>query len=276
MRIDNSSAGLKEPHLFVDGGVGLWNPIPCQVWAGAWDYPIAWRATSAEATIQMIYTHLVFLFADVVCIFADDFLHIQSVAWFLTDCASLRSASSLPVHPRIIVISSDSCVNEFYQEFHKGDQKQVIESFPVVKLIHVDRSMESAFRDRLRSSIRTQMEHVQQARYDHGAYFSGLHLHGLFDLAVKHLSSNKTSPFNFVKATREGNPVPHGLSDNISHYFKVGIRGGCCLNTLISSTASALLMDHYVGTVCKSQDLAGPILSFPHRQGPNSCLVLEL
>ena len=275
LRIDNSSVGLKEPRLFVDGGVGQWNPIPCQVRAGARDYPIAWRATSVEATIQMIYTRLVFLFADVICIFADDFLSIQSVARFLTDCASLRSASSLPVCPSIIVISSDSRVNEFYQEFHKGDQKQVIESFPVVKLIHVDRSMESAFRDRLRSSIRTQMEHVQQARYDHGAYFSGLHLHGLFDLAVKHLSSNKTSPFNFVKATREGNPVPRGLSDNISHYFKVGIRGGCCLNTLVSSTASALLMDHYVGTVCKSQDLAGPILSFPHRWGPNSRLVLE-
>ena len=224
----------------------------------------------------MIYTHLVFLFADVVCIFADDFLHIQSVAWFLTDCASLRSASSLPVHPRIIVISSDSCVNEFYQEFHKGDQKQVIESFPVVKLIHVDCSMESDFCDWLCLSIRVQMEHVQQAWYDHGACFSGLHLHGLFDLAVKHLSSNKTSPFNFVKATCKGNPVPPGLGDNISHYFKVGIQGGCCLNTLVSLTASVLLMDHYIGTVCKSQDLLGPILSFPHRWGSNSCLVLEL
>ena len=275
LRIDNSSVRLKEPCLFVDGGVGPWNPIPCQVQAGVRDYPIAWRATSAEAAIQLIYTRLVFLFADVICIFADDFLSIQSVAQFLIDCASLRSASSLPVRPRIIVISSDSRVNEFYQEFLKGDQKQVIDSFPVVKLIYVDCSMESAFRDRLHASIRAQVEDVQEARYDHGAYFSGLHLHGLFDLAVKHLSSNNSSPFNFVKATREGNPVPRGLGYNISHYFKVGNQGGCCLDTLVSSTASALLMNHYVGTVCKWSGLADPILPFPTGGGPNNCLVLE-
>lgn len=271
LRVDNSSVGLKEPCLFVDGGVGPWSPIPCQVQAGVQDYPIAWRASSAEAAIRNIYARLVFLFADVICIFADDFSSIQSVAQFLIDCASLRSASSLPVRPRIIVISSDSRVNEFHQEFRKGDQKQVIDSFPVVKLIYVDRSMESAFRDRLCALMRAQVEDVQEARYDHGAYFNGLHLHGLFDQAVKHLSSNNRSPFNFVKAIREGNPVPRGLGYNISHYFKVGNQGGCCLNTLVSSTASALLMNHYVGTVCKWPFFGGPHPSISPQVGPNSC-----
>lgn len=252
LRVDNSSVEHQEPHLFVDGGVGPWNPSPHQTQAGVRDYPIAWRATSVEDTIRIIYTRLVFLFADVVCIFADDFLSIQSVAQFLVDCANLGSASSLPiaVRPRIVVISSDSCAKEFYQELRKGDQ-QLIGSFSAVKLIHINGFGESAFRDRLRASIRTQLEDVQEARHDHGAYFSGLHLHGLFDLAVRHLSSNNSSPFNFVKATREVNPVPHGLSYHISHYFEVGNRGGCCLDTLVSSTASALLMDHYAGTIGK-------------------------
>ncbi|KAA8642358.1 uncharacterized protein ATNIH1004_011302 [Aspergillus tanneri] len=258
LRVDNLSVENGEPYLFVDGEVGQSISSPHQAQAtpgpGVQDHPIAWKAASAQAAVSTIFSRLVFLFADVVCIFVDDFPSIKSCARFLLECGTKRSASSLPVavRPRVIVVmggSSDRAreqAEEFKRVLRDENCDHLPRSFSGVNFLSVDRSTDACFRDRLRASIRGRLEDMREARRDNGALFSGLHLQGLFDLAVKHLALCKDSPFNFIKATREGNPVSHGLSHHISHYFDIGNRGGCSLGTLVSSTASALLMDHYL------------------------------
>lgn len=53
-----------------------------------------------EAAILVILARFVFLFADIICIFVDDFESLQSAAHFLVECAMVGSASSLPLAVR--------------------------------------------------------------------------------------------------------------------------------------------------------------------------------
>ncbi|THC94529.1 hypothetical protein EYZ11_006011 [Aspergillus tanneri] len=200
LRVDNLSVENGEPYLFVDGEVGQSISSPHQAQAtpgpGVQDHPIAWKAASAQAAVSTIFSRLVFLFADVVCIFVDDFPSIKSCARFLLECGTKRSASSLPVavRPRVIVVmggSSDRAreqAEEFKRVLRDENCDHLPRSFSGVNFLSVDRSTDACFRDRLRASIRGRLEDMREARRDNGALFSGLHLQGLFDLAVKHLA----------------------------------------------------------------------------------------
>ncbi|THC91223.1 hypothetical protein EYZ11_009303 [Aspergillus tanneri] len=171
LRIDNLSVETNEPHLFVDGGVGQSIASSCKAQAAARpvieDHPIAWKAVSAQAAVATIFSRLVFLFADVICIFVDDFPSIQSCAQFLLACAPTRLASSLPVavRPRVIVVSGNSLDRVSAQvEFNRALHDENGGPFSGINFICVDSSSDVGLRDRLRASIRGQLEDMGEAR----------------------------------------------------------------------------------------------------------------
>lgn len=67
---------------------------------------IIWDKLSTRVVLFAVWARLVFLFADVICIFADDISDLTHVAEFLIECLKLGLASSLPVavRPRVIIV----------------------------------------------------------------------------------------------------------------------------------------------------------------------------
>ncbi|OGM39291.1 hypothetical protein ABOM_012150 [Aspergillus bombycis] len=257
LRYDTASVGSDNPTLFADGDINsnreCNDPMP-----GVHDYSVTWDVDNTNNALKLLYAHLLFIFADVVCIFADDFPDIASVAQFLIDCIESGSQSTLPrvVRPRVLVVLADypdqaiqdgSAVESFYQKLHAAGPTRLSEPFAFINLVYLDFNHSEQTRyDRLRVWLKIQSDDIRTVRRVNWAEWNTLQLNAFFRSALRQLSSNDKFPFNFVKASREENPVPAGLSNHILHYMEVGTRQGCSLETLLSSMASALIMDHYV------------------------------
>jgi hypothetical protein len=108
LRSDNASVSSPMPILFADGnpqatpGLGR-EPTT----ALAAEHPIAWNASCARQALRLVYSRLLFVFADVVCIFANDFPRLQDVAEYLINSACSSSSLPLSVRPRLVVAVSD-------------------------------------------------------------------------------------------------------------------------------------------------------------------------
>ncbi|GKZ27653.1 hypothetical protein AbraIFM66951_006113 [Aspergillus brasiliensis] len=257
LRLDSKSADTDVPILFADGGVGPCRNEKSNV-SGAQEHPLAWDILPTDDALQLVYARLLFLFADVVCIFANDFPNLPSVAQFLVNCVSLQITSTLPaaVRPRVLVVLVDkpNCTNSygpdierFYQELHQLGSCRPPSLFHCVNLLYLDSSYSELTRyDRLRSWIQRQRDEVRSVRRENWAQLSAPHLTGFFESAIRQLGTREYNKFSFVQVSREGNPVAAGLSNHITQYMDFGLRDGCSIDTLLSGMASALLMDNYV------------------------------
>jgi hypothetical protein len=259
LRSDVVSAETEAPMLFADGEIEgpLDRACSPQTAPGLVDHPIPWGSGSVRDGLRFVYARLVFLFTDLICIFGEDFSDLEEVAEFLVDCVRYQWPSTLPlaIRPRVIVALDGgsegrghaSATTGFFRKLTEVDPIQMSQSFSAINMIYLERqeTVGSTRYDRLRTWIKDHQRNVQIVRRDSWSMINAVHLVSLFDSAMKQFSSGVTSPFNFVKATREQLPVSPGLSQHLSCYLKAMTTAGCRLDTLISTTASALVMDNF-------------------------------
>lgn len=218
-----------------------------------------WDIPSAKTVLHAVWARLVFLFADVICIFADDFPDFSHVADFLVDCLRLGSASSLPVavRPRVIIVFGHARdgvpddvqqTNLLYQRLNNDTSGLLSESFSAVNMIRLEHGplSETARHERLRALIAGQLDDMQLVRQDHKVLINANHLVALFQSAFRHLADEIREPFHYVKATRAHNAVPPSLATHLAHYQGIGMQSDLCYEDLAPSIASALVMDHYI------------------------------
>ena len=256
LRYDIASWESPRPILFADGDPG-YNPRPnhLSVDEDGQKHLISWGCVSMESALLVIWSRLVFLFTDIVCIFADDFPGLSHVAKFLLACVEMQSASSLPttVRPRVIVIVSPAetiaaQTEQFYQQLHGVSYRSLLETFSAVNVVQLaDTCLSDMTRyERLRAMIFKQLDDTQTVRHDFRVVPNTIHLEGLFHYAIRHTAADIQQPFNFVKATRARRMTPTHLGGHLTHYQEIGGRVGLCYKQLAPSIASALLIDHYV------------------------------
>lgn len=257
LRYDVASWGSPRPILFADGDPGR-SPRSSYTNTEKEDghkHLISWDCLSIEIALLVLWSRLVFLFADIVCIFADDFPDLRHVAKLLVDCVEMRSASSLPttIRPRVIVIvgateNITAQTEKFYQQLYSASHRSLFESFSTVNIVQLaDTRLSDATRyERLRALIFRQLDDMRTVRQDSRVLPNAIHMGELFHCAARHTASDIQQPFDFVKATRARCMVPPHLGAHLAHYQEVGGRAGICYEYLAPSIASALLMDHYV------------------------------
>ncbi|KAH2084173.1 hypothetical protein KXX03_002649 [Aspergillus fumigatus] len=205
---------------------------------------------------DLVLARLLFLFVDVLCIFADDLGGLEGVREWLSTWARLGSASSLPhvVRPRVIVIVSDKTQSVthnlleeddfLYHLLHVGDLPffAAFGDVQVSRLPSEELSAESRFLG-LGSEISQQLRNMRQIREHHRVLFSATHLDALFDLSLRHISADPFAPFNFVRATRQQNPLDRAFTSHLIHFLEVGKRAP--YDETAAYIASAILMDAY-------------------------------
>ncbi|KAF4226043.1 hypothetical protein CNMCM6805_005174 [Aspergillus fumigatiaffinis] len=259
LRADILTTETEAPVLFADGDLvapvsdarNFRNPL------GTTDYSVAWGSLSAQMALRMVYSRLLFTFADLVCIFGDDYPDLIDVAQFLVDCVQAPPVSALPitVRPRVVVLvqghpsgsQTSSAEINFFKKLAEADVTQMSQWFSAVNLIHLDHQATGSTKyERLKSWIRKYRHEIQATRQECWARYNALHLEAFFASAVSSLASCTEASFDFVLATRQGLPVAPGLYHHISQYLEVGSQARCKSDTLLSTIASALLMDHYV------------------------------
>lgn len=226
-------------------------------------YPV--ELPSTEYSLQdIIIARLVFLFTDVVCIFADDVGGFEGTRKLLTTWAAIGSASSLPpaVRPRVIVVVSQSPSitgsvideNDFlFELLHAGDVPYFsafrdiqVSSLPAEELSSDARYMT------LCSDVSRQLRSSRVDRERYRSLFSAIHLSAFFELALHNFSASPFAPFDFIRSARDRNPLDGAFASHITSFLKVGSKTRTPYNEMASHIASAILMDAYPpGMHCK-------------------------
>jgi hypothetical protein len=134
----------------------------------------------------------VFLFADIICIFGDDFPGgLLSVTRFLAGIIWTRQGTTRPnlIRPKVIVVLTGtpdysgrtaSEIRCFYHELHATGWQHVMGLFSAVNVIYTDRAPDLVPYNNLRLSVQAQLNDVQSLRRTNGYLFTAAHLSGLF------------------------------------------------------------------------------------------------
>ncbi|KAL3246557.1 hypothetical protein ABHI18_012681 [Aspergillus niger] len=194
-----------------------------------------------QALQDIIISRLIFLFTDVVCVFADDVGGFEGTRRLLTTWAAIGSASSLPpaVRPRVIVVVSQSpsatgsVIDEddfLFELLHAGDVQELSSDARYMAL---------------GSDISRQLRNSRVDRERYRCLFSATHLNAFFELAVQNISTSPFALFDFVRSTRERNPLDGAFASHITNFLKVGSRTRTPYDEMASHIASAILMDAY-------------------------------
>ncbi|KAL3469016.1 FabD/lysophospholipase-like protein [Aspergillus californicus] len=204
---------------------------------------------------DLILARLLFLFTDVICIFADDVGGLDGVRQLLQTWTKIGSASSLPAatRPRVIIVESqsqsatDSVLDEedLLSELSGPGSAffQVFGDLEVFYLPQGSLSPQALFLG-LRREISQQLQRARAARDRHNAIFSANHFNRFFDLALSH-TSHLSRPFNFIRSARESRPLDDAFASHLTRFISAANKTRLPYDSVASYIASAILMDAY-------------------------------
>ncbi|PYI07374.1 FabD/lysophospholipase-like protein [Aspergillus sclerotiicarbonarius CBS 121057] len=207
---------------------------------------------------DIVLARLLFLFVDVLCTFADDIGGLGAVRELLSTWVRLGSASTLhrAVRPRVIVVLggqiqsiTHSLLEEedfLFELLHVGELPffTVFGDIQITRLSGEELSPEARFMA-LGSDISHQLHNSKLCREHQQALFSAVHTNAFFELALQHISTDPLSSFDFIRASREGNPVDGSFISHLINFLEVGNKSRAPYDTMASYIASAILMDAY-------------------------------
>ncbi|OQE10096.1 hypothetical protein PENFLA_c094G09948 [Penicillium flavigenum] len=260
LRYDVASLQSRRPVLLADGDIPNTDKLyPAKRLDAGVGHPVPWNNYSATKILLVLWSQLIFVFTDVVCIFIDDAACLEKVVHFLVSCLQLRSASSFSSQhlPRAIFIHGASVINEergmpgiglLYRRIQESGYNDLSGLFSSsISLYLQDNNFSDITRfQRIKASITEQIDAISSIRQENQARPNGTHLIALFQAAIQHTLKDISHPFDFVKATRKDRPVSLCAEPYLAHYLETGHRANLPLSGLAATISSALFMDHYV------------------------------
>ncbi|KAJ5456073.1 uncharacterized protein N7458_004337 [Penicillium daleae] len=263
LRYDIASLESRRPVLLADGDILHTDDFyPAKRLEAGVGHPISWDNHSGGKILLVLWSRLIFLFTDVVCIFIDDISSLERAAHFLVGCLELRSASTFPPQhlPRVIFIYGSTVekgevdkldIGPISRRIHESGYDDLSGLFSSSMTIYLQDShlSDTVQFQRLKASITEQVDDISSVRQEFQARPNGRHLTALFLLAIQHTLKDVANPFDFVTATRKDRPVSLCIEPHLTHYLEIGQRADFPLPGLANTIASALFMDHYVPNI---------------------------
>ncbi|EAS29982.3 uncharacterized protein CIMG_08728 [Coccidioides immitis RS] len=264
LRVDDHSRQSDHPRLFVDIDLSQRRILPAfnsfKLCHRHETIPVNWNGLSHWDPYDVILSRLLFLFCDVVCIFADDIGGLEAVRSLLQTWVSIGSASSLPrcIRPRVIIVKGVShCESVTERLLHEDDflldildYQNVPPLFSCFANVSVSCMQSSELSAEARylqlgADIREELYKARQAREARRLMFSALDLDCLFMDALREFATDALSPFDFLQSSRKGNQLSGSFVSHLSAFFSEGLRLHVSYDNMASYVASAILMDAY-------------------------------
>lgn len=260
LRLDSTTISSDLPLLFADSDP--WAAIPRRIGISttqeALTLPIAWNPPPKQSIKDLIYARLIFLFSDVVCIFADDLGGLEAVARYLTTWIKIRSSSSLSqkIRPRIIIVLNEDTVVATQNVLELGelrfclqqeDQVRRDDAFSSITLLRLGGAQLSALarHRRLKEVLSKEVDLARANRIEERVLFSATHFDAFFRQAVTHTSQSITEPFNFISRSRIGNEIQPDYQTHLSTFLELGRNCRLKNDEITLFIASSILMDSY-------------------------------
>lgn len=252
LRYDMATWDSRVPILFADSKIpqakDLSPPKRLDVGSG---YPMSWPEDSHARILTHIWGRLIFMFAEVVCIFLDDFNELSEVIDFIEKCFKAYSdnCSISMTYPRIVVAYSATSdqKHEFAERIYEKLEGIKLDTSVSFKVVCIDGSLSDIAKyQHLRAAVAEGPDGTTSLNEGNQYKASTLQLATLFRKALKHTVTAIGKPFDLVGAVREERPVNPYLEEYLFCYFDAGRQACIQPRDLASSIASAALMDHYV------------------------------
>ena len=178
----------------------------------------------SKEIFDVIHARLLFLFVNVLCIFADDFPDFLDVVNLLQKWASFGKNSSTLSLPqlRVIIVKRGRAADpsptfdlleteDVRFNLQRPEIVQFYSSVTVLYLADEQISPLARYR-RLKELLQRQLDKAVHFRQACGTLFSALHLACFFSRAVKYFASTTTRSFDYTLSTRPNESFDWGYS----------------------------------------------------------------
>ena len=211
----------------------------------------------SKEIFDVIHARLLFLFINVLCIFADDFPDFLDVVNLLQKWASFGKNSSTLSLPqlRVIIVKRGRAADpsptfdlleteDVRFNLQRPEIVQFYSSVTVLYLADEQISPLARYR-RLKELLQRQLDEAVHFRQACGTLFSALHLAYFFSRAVKHFASTTTRPFDYMLSTRPNESFDWGYSQHLVSFLQLGTACKAPCDAIVSHIASTILLDAY-------------------------------
>ncbi|GKT68914.1 patatin family protein [Colletotrichum tofieldiae] len=200
---------------------------------------------------------MLFPFADVVCLFADDVGGVEVVAQRLASWLTLETPSTSSVRPWLVVVTNggeeSSARNQLLQAVRKRTNVHASERFHGVRVISLADTSPKSLRRRLHSlrwdilsnELSYMAETKRVERVLASCLFSATHLAGLLRHATAQLGDADAPPLNFLAVSRLDNPVAADLQAHLARFLTHCDSVDTLKRFAVPVIASSFLLDHY-------------------------------
>ncbi|EOA87842.1 uncharacterized protein SETTUDRAFT_161055 [Exserohilum turcica Et28A] len=243
LEADNSTLDNKHPLLVasvdLDNACSKQKPLRKQ--NGRPLYRIRWLSHKSPASetdffVEIIVGRLLLSFIDVVCLFLDDFSTREEGIQFLQRCDNHAKLSG-GWKPRVILITSSTYRHRGYLGLTTfGSIQRVVLPAP-------RRKAPSSRFFALERAILSSVEMVRKSRSASRMLYSAHHLNVFFESALGHTASCISTPFNFIFATRQCNPVEDHLWLYLQKFLGLCITSQMSQEATLEYMASAIMLD---------------------------------
>ncbi|OCT52721.1 hypothetical protein CLCR_10470 [Cladophialophora carrionii] len=213
-------------------------------------FQVSWPPESQKALLDAVISRLLFLFTDVVCLFADDLGGFEATRRLLTTWARLAigSHTGTTIQPHVLVVYREpekqcSAYEDFFPDLNREvDTSRV---FAAVKLVRLPQQYQRNRRERLKFAheLHDSFHKVRGDRMEASMLFVATHQAALFQRALSHVTRTAATPFNFVKAARQGNEVSLNLIEHTENVLKLSQK--LPSSVVVSVIASSAILDAY-------------------------------
>jgi hypothetical protein len=212
-----------------------------------------------DGTTDSIYSRLLLPFADVICFFSADLGGFRQIAQHLAKWLEKGQPSTIPrsTYPRVIIVTEKIPLGaEREKEAKKAflwllreetthNLSEQISDIHVVALLPVYKVSSKARYRRLKECLLNRSDEVRRRREDTRTLFSARHFTALFQYACNHFSQPSKEPFDFIKASRNQNPIAKDLAEYISNLLKHIKSAKELIEFAVPVIASSFLLDNY-------------------------------
>jgi hypothetical protein len=243
---DDSTSDDKHP-LFIaslDINNACGKQKPPQKQAGHSRHKVMWLSEKppvigTESLVETVVGRLLLLFADVVCLFLDDFSTREAGIQFLQRCAS-HSSLLQGWKPQVIFVSRST---------YKRTSAPNLPTLGGIRHVTLPANSRKIPLSRryltLKKTMLSSIETVRNGRDASKRLYSAYHLNVFFELALRHVTTCASPPFNFILATRQCNRIEDHLWTDLQNFLDLCAANNATKEATLEYIASAFLLDSF-------------------------------
>ena len=255
LRLNASTSLFRNPILFADSNPSIRIPARISPTPNTVSYPTVWPLSHDSSVYEILFGRLLFMFCDVICVFADDFPSLEKVAENLKNWAKVASASGTLVPAKVIIVASSNCSSATYDQLQRDDFQSILsngnpdhlhEAFSSITFMHLanDQISPMARHRPLREQILRELDEVRHCRVYNRCLFSAVHLSAFFTLAVQHVAKSVREPYDFIRASQYLS-AGTDFDKHFCTFLHLTIKARIPRNDAASFIASSILLDSY-------------------------------